>query len=198
MPALSDEELIEQYRALGSGPAADALIGELFQRYQSKVALWCFRITGQREMAADLAQDVFLKAFRNLDSFRGAARFSTWLYSVARNHCFNEAKSRLQHSDQSIEPLEDVLVDPQPSPLDTVEKQDTEAGVRELIRRELTETESRVMVLFYCEDMPLHVVTKLLGLQNASGAKAYLMSARRKLSTVLRRRKARESRTEGR
>jgi RNA polymerase sigma factor (sigma-70 family) len=198
MPDLSDEELIAQYRALGSGPKADALIGELFQRYQSKVALWCFRISGQRETAADLAQDVFLKAFRNLDSFRGDARFSTWIYSVARNHCFSDAKSRFAHSDQSIEPLENVLVDPQPSPHDTVEKELAEADVRELMRNELTETESRVMVLFYCEDMPLHAVTKLMGLENASGAKAYLVSARRKLTAVLRRRKARESRTEGR
>jgi RNA polymerase sigma-70 factor (ECF subfamily) len=195
---LSDEELIEQYRTLGSGPAADALIGELFQRYQSKVALWCFRITGQRDMAADLAQDVFLKAFRNLDSFRGAAKFSTWLYSVARNHCFSEAKSHLSRSEQSIEPFEDVLRDPQPSPLETVEKEDAGADVRELMQRELTETENRVMVMFYCEDIPLHVVTRLLGLENASGAKAYLMSARRKLTAVLRRRSARESRTEGR
>jgi RNA polymerase sigma-70 factor (ECF subfamily) len=194
----SDEELIAQYRAAGSGPKADALIGKLFQRYQSKVALWCYRISGQRDSSADLAQDVFLKAFRNLDSFRGDSRFSTWLYSVARNHCFNEAKSRFSHSDQPIEPLENILVDPQPSPLDTVEKEDTESDVREMMRRELTETESRVLVMFYGEEIPLHVVTRLLGLENASGAKAYLMSARRKLSTVLRRRKARESRTEGR
>jgi RNA polymerase sigma-70 factor (ECF subfamily) len=194
----SDEELIAQYRVAGSGPKADALIGELFQRYQSKVALWCYRISGQRDSSADLAQDVFLKAFRNLDSFRGDSRFSTWLYSVARNHCFNEAKSRFSRSDQPIEPLENTLVDPQPSPFDTVEKENAEADVREMMRQELTETESRVLVMFYGEEIPLHVVTRLLGLENASGAKAYLMSARRKLSTVLRRRKARESRTEGR
>jgi RNA polymerase sigma-70 factor (ECF subfamily) len=195
MADLSDEDLIAQYRVLGPGPKADALVGELFQRYQSKVALWCFRITGQREMAADLAQDVFLKAFRSLDSFRGDSRFSTWLYSVARNHCFSEAKSRFSQADQAIEPFENLLVDPQPGPHETVEKQDTDADIRALMRRELTEIENRVLVMFYGEEIPLHTVTKLLGLENASGAKAYLMSARRKLAAVLRRRKARESRT---
>lgn len=116
MPELSDEELIEAYRRSRPGAAADALINQLFQRYHSRVALWCFRITGNRESAADLAQDVFLKVFRNLESFRGDARFSTWLYSVTRNHCFTEVKSRASRQETTFEPLADEFADTSADP----------------------------------------------------------------------------------
>ena len=84
---------------------ADSLWNELFRRHQGRVALWCLRLTGDREAAADLAQEVFLKAFRYLDSYRGDSKFSTWLYSIARNHCFNEIKSRAAKPEDAGEPM---------------------------------------------------------------------------------------------
>src|SRR5690349_21548062 len=91
---LSDEELVARFRAEAGTPGADAWINELFQRFHTRVATWCLRFTGDRESAADFAQDVFLKAYRNLDSFRGDAKFSTWLFTIARNHCINEWRAR--------------------------------------------------------------------------------------------------------
>lgn len=66
MQQLSDEELVARYRAEG-GPWID----ELFGRYHRRVAMWCYRFTGDRDSAADLAQDVFLRAYRSLEGFRG-------------------------------------------------------------------------------------------------------------------------------
>src|SRR5437764_8531011 len=103
MEPLSDEDLVSQYRGQAGSPQADALLNELFRRHHGRVALWCLRLTGDRESAADLAQEVFIKAFRNLDSFRGESKFSTWLYSIARNHCFNEIKSRATRPEQAGE-----------------------------------------------------------------------------------------------
>jgi DNA-directed RNA polymerase specialized sigma24 family protein len=59
--------------------------------------------------------------------------------------------------------------------------------VRTLLAETLDETERRVMTLHYGEDLTLDAVTRLLGLTNASGAKAYIVSARRKLSGAVRR-----------
>ena len=70
MGILSDEELIERYRAASGTPAGEAFIDQLFHRHHQRVAAWCYRMTGDVDSAADLAQEVFLKAFRRLDSFQ--------------------------------------------------------------------------------------------------------------------------------
>ena len=80
MTDLTDEELIERYRSSGKAAAGsyDPHINELFRRHYQRVALWCLRQTGDRDRAADLAQDIFVSAFRYLESFRGDSKFSTW------------------------------------------------------------------------------------------------------------------------
>jgi len=198
MPELSDEELIGAYRAAGPGARADLLLDELFQRYYSRVALWCLRVAGDRESAADMAQDVFLKVFRNLESFRGDSKFSTWLYTVTRNHCFTEVKSLAARRDRTSEPLVDELRDDAPDAHARLERETSDAAVRELVQASLNEVEMRVMTLHYVEELPLDSITRLLELSNASGAKAYLVSAKRKLGPALQRWKLRQSRPGGR
>jgi len=197
MPELSDEELIEAYRAPAKGARAEALLDQLFQRYYERVALWCFRVAGDRDRAADMAQDVFLKVFRNLESFRGDAKFSTWMYSVTRNHCFTEVKSLAARQNRTSEPLLDEVVDEAPDAHAVLERETDDAAVRELVRSALSEVELRVMTLHYVEELPLDSITRLLELGNASGAKAYLVSAKRKLGPVLSRWKLRQSRPRG-
>src|SRR4051812_11186644 len=121
MEPLSDEDLVSQYRSQTGSPGADALLNELFQRHHGRVALWCLRLTGDRESAADLAQEVFIKAFQYLDSYRGDSKFSTWLYSITRNHCFNEIKSRSTRGESVGEAVLDNLVDRSPGPLSQLE-----------------------------------------------------------------------------
>src|SRR5438309_10429519 len=111
---VSDEELVAKYRAGAGRREADSLWNELFRRYHGRVALWCLRLTGDRDSAADLAQEVFLKAFRYLDSYRGDSKFSTWLYSITRNHCFTEIKSRASAPEDLGEPLLAEAVDRSP------------------------------------------------------------------------------------
>jgi RNA polymerase sigma-70 factor (ECF subfamily) len=47
-----------------------------------------------RSEAEDVAQDIFVKVFQSLDEFRGASRFSTWLYRITVNHCLNYIRRR--------------------------------------------------------------------------------------------------------
>ena len=65
-------------------------------------------------------------------------------------------------------------------------------AARALLDRELTDTEKRVFIMHYGDDVPLLTITRLLGLENRSGAKAYLVSARRKLARALSRLRASE------
>lgn len=194
--ALSDEELLARYQSLAPGPERERLIDELFGRHYRRVGAWCARMTGDRESAVDLAQDVFTRAFRNLDSFRGESKFTTWLYTITRNHCTNVLESRAFREDQGSEPLAIDVVDARELGADQALEQQQAVGVaRELMRSCLNETESRVMVLHYAEEMPLDVVTRMLGLTNTSGAKAYVVSAKRKLEVAVRRWRSKAGKT---
>lgn len=181
MDRFTDEDLIARFRAASDPPQNNPHLNELFRRYHEKVAWWCWKHTGNREQAADLAQDVFLRVFQKLDSFQGSSRFSTWLYTVVRNHCFNDMKSRASEPLQTLDASEIGLADESPDSLALLEQEADSTMVRKLLREVLDETERSVMYLHYAEEMPLDSVTRILGLRNASGAKAFIVSARRKL-----------------
>ena len=57
-----------------------------------------YRMLGSREAAEDATQEVFIKAWDRLPQFRGASRFSTWLYAIAVHHCLNAARKRTRES----------------------------------------------------------------------------------------------------
>lgn len=63
--------------------------GHLVNRYQGMVYRVCVKITGEPESAKDLAQEVFIKAYKALPSFRSQSAFSTWLYQIAYRSCLD-------------------------------------------------------------------------------------------------------------
>jgi len=185
---LSDEELLAEARRL-TGPKREALVNELFSRHYQRVGRWCLRFTGHRESAADLAQDVFLKAHRHLDSFKATSRFSTWLYSIVRNESFNRLQRASPPTD-SDEVLADVAALDE-GPEELADRSERGQHVREFLAETLDRLERAGVVLHYGEEMPLEAVTRLLRLENTSGAKAYIVSARRKLAKATRRLRSR-------
>jgi RNA polymerase sigma factor (sigma-70 family) len=198
MEMLSDEELVERYRSASGSPAGNPFIDQLFHRHHSRVAAWCYRMTGDVDSAADLAQEVFLKAFRHLDSFRGHSKFTTWLYSIARNHCTDELKSRAnfpqQVEEDVLEQVEDLQLE---RASDAMERRQSEELMQQMMREELNEIETRVMTLHFVDEFPLDAITRLLGLTNPSGAKAHVVNARRKLIRALDRKRLREKQNLG-
>jgi RNA polymerase sigma-70 factor (ECF subfamily) len=188
MTALSDEELVAQYREHGGPPQGTPFADELFQRHYSKVALWCYRVAGDRDAATDLAQEVFTKAWSHLDHFRADSKFSTWLYMIARNHCFNALRSRDRKPEDAVESgvLDSLGV--QPAGFDSaLERSQLSEVARDMMAKELTPLESQVMMLHFGEELPLATISRLLKMDNASGAKAYIVSAKRKLKVAVER-----------
>jgi RNA polymerase sigma-70 factor, ECF subfamily len=187
MEQLTDEELISRFRN-GNGPAAqDPYLNELFNRYLSRVSLWAWRYTGDREAAADLAQEVLLRVFEKLDTFEGNSQFGTWLYAVVRNHCLNAVKSKAWRMGQRSEPLEVEPAEDGGDVLDRLVRESEMTEMNAILEKHLEETERNVLALHYGQEMTLDAVTGLLGLENASGAKAYIVSAKRKLQRVMER-----------
>ncbi|HET7788188.1 MAG TPA: sigma-70 family RNA polymerase sigma factor [Myxococcales bacterium] len=177
------------------GSGTTVWLQELFRRHYAKVVTWCLRIAGDRDEASDLAQAVFVKAHRHLSSFRGESRVSTWLYSITRSECMNYLKSRRSRPDDLDDELLDELPDSSAAgPEEALDQRRSVLLAREFLEQELNETEKLVFAMHYGDDTPLDAITRLLGLTNRSGAKAYIVSARRKLSRAIGRWKAAQDR----
>jgi RNA polymerase sigma-70 factor, ECF subfamily len=191
--AHSDEALVFLLGSAVDQQTIDDLFNELFRRFQVRVTRWCYRISRDPECVPDLTQEVFLRAFRRLNTYRGNSRFSTWLYVITRNHCLNALKKRRTEPVEAGETMPDDLAgtDGQEVHL-AMERGQSFRNMWCLIQATLTPTEVRVMALHYGHGLPLSVITRQMMLLNPSGAKAYIVNARRKLKAVLR---ARESRT---
>lgn len=190
---LSDEGLIDLHRNATQTADAEQYLNELFSRYHVRVARWCLRFAGDRESAADLAQEICAKAYQHLGSFAGNAKFSTWMYVIARNHCLNavKTKSRLGIETTDEEVLAALPDKDSNDPHRAAERQSDARLVQELMNEALDETEKLVFTMHYGEEFSLDVISRLLSLENASGAKAYIVSAKRKLNRLIERRNAR-------
>ena len=95
---LADEELATR-AAAGDADAFETLVG----RHEGRVYRLAYRLTGSDADAQDVLQDAFLAAYRGLASFRGAARFSTWLYRIATNAALLHRRVRQRHPEESLE-----------------------------------------------------------------------------------------------
>src|SRR5262244_1684314 len=94
----ADAELVDRYLA-GDTAAFD----EIMVRYERQIYRICYRFVDNREDAMDLAQEVFIKAFEHLATFRRESSLKTWLYRIAMNHCINHVK---KHSQEFVEVTE--------------------------------------------------------------------------------------------
>lgn len=94
----ADGALVERYLA-GEMAAFD----EIMIRYERQIYRVCYRFVENREDAMDLAQEVFIKAFEHLPTFRRESSLKTWLYRIAINHCINHVK---KHSQEFVEVTE--------------------------------------------------------------------------------------------
>lgn len=94
----SDEALMQQL-ACGSHAAFE----ELLARYEAQVITFCYAFVRNREAAEDLAQETFLRVFRNSKRYQPVAKFTTWLYRIAANLCINELKKHKLRQNRSLD-----------------------------------------------------------------------------------------------
>lgn len=190
---LTDEELIARAHR-ESGAEAEACLSVLYKRFYPKVAAWCLRFSGDRQEAADLAQEVFLRVHERLGSFRGESRFSTWLYTVTRSVAINRGVAARRRRMEALDD-EDLPepVEPSPGAEQELERGEILSALRQAMETDLEPLEAKILYLHFVDGMPLAAITELLGLQNKSGAKAYIVSGGRKLKRRFGRWLARQS-----
>lgn len=105
---MGDEELVRQARD-GNASA----FGGLVERHQPKVYATLMRLTGDRDMALDLTQDAFLRAWERLASFEGRSAFSTWLYRIAVRLAFDALDGDRRRGDADLSLLADAAPGPE-------------------------------------------------------------------------------------
>lgn len=83
----------EEEELVTSAQAGDAgAFSELVRLYQSRIRSYCLSMVRNDAVADEAAQEVFLKAYRNIKGFRNDSKFSTWLYRIANNYCIDLAR----------------------------------------------------------------------------------------------------------
>ncbi|HEX9853701.1 MAG TPA: sigma-70 family RNA polymerase sigma factor [Acidimicrobiia bacterium] len=100
--AAEDVDLIQRYLA-----GDVAAFGELMRAHEDRVFAVCLRMLRSREAALDATQETFLTVFRKADRYKAEAAFSTWLYRVAVNTCYDQLRrSKRRHADSMPEHID--------------------------------------------------------------------------------------------
>ena len=184
----ADEVLVKRALEDRESPRARQAVAELFGRYQVRVYQWCFAVVRNHEHALDLAQETLLRSYDNLGSFGGRARFSSWLFAIARNRCLKAMRRAAYQRERGNLPAQ--VADSRPSPDRILEEKMDEEAVLDLIHQRLDSTEQEVIWLRCFEKLPVDEITELLKVTGSSGARAILQRARRKLRVALAEREA--------
>jgi RNA polymerase sigma-70 factor (ECF subfamily) len=190
MAELNDNDLMLLFQK--GNPHAFAL---LFEKYRGPLFNFIYRMLGsQRNAAEDLMQEVFVKIAGARDLYEPRAKFSTWLFTIARNHCINHLRSRRYLQAQATVSLDaasdngdgpallDTIPDPS-SPSDAAERKDLESQLNRCIR-ELPEAYREVFLLRAVEGLPHQEVADILGL-NPATVRTHYLRARQALQKEL-------------
>ena len=151
-----DRQLIEQFLD-GEQRSFNLLV----ERYRERIYLLVWRMVRNREDALDLSQEVFIKAYKNLKSFRHESNFYTWLYRIAVNLSLNFTKREKFKSFLSLSDLSDRFTSGS-SPSEDLER-DQLSGLIDRAVMKLPEKQRAVFILRHYEELSIREVAELLG-----------------------------------
>lgn len=155
-----DIELIE--RVLKGEASAYKVLVERYQNYVFTIVL---RILKDWQLAEEVAQDVFLKAYKRLNAYEQRAKFSSWLYAIAYRSAIDKKRLKphpaaaAQEDGQWLALPDHQFQDPQ----EAMETHDRHALLHEAIQR-LKPEDAALITLFYFEELSVQEVAQALGL----------------------------------
>lgn len=157
------------------------LYAELVRRHQAFVFTIALKYTPVREDAEEIAQDVFVKAYKGLADFRGASKFTTWLYSIVNSTSITFLrKKKLDVHSLDHEPVFEAADSQQSTHgANTVEHKSKLAMVANAISL-LSPDDARIITLFYKAEQSLEEIASILGIESNT-VKVRLHRARQRL-----------------
>jgi RNA polymerase sigma-70 factor, ECF subfamily len=168
----------------------------LVERYQGKMINVSFRILGDYADACDAVQESFLAAYRSLSTFRGDARFSTWLYAIVLNQSRNRLRQKAARSRREVASIDDPLraregavIGARPpdggSAVDQLHRRERDRKIQECIDA-MDEEQREVLVLRDIEGLTYEEIGEALHLPDGT-VKSRLFRARTALKDSLKR-----------
>lgn len=138
------------------------LLDQLIDTYQHRLMRYLMFLTGKREVAEDLFQEVWIRVLRRGSQYNGKARFDTWIFTIARNLVIDLSRKRTMASlDEMREGGEDErpfeIVQDGPSPLEQFETQENASEVAAVLQT-LEPTYREVLTLRFHEEMSLEEI----------------------------------------
>jgi RNA polymerase sigma-70 factor (ECF subfamily) len=150
---------------------------KLYDRYAPLIRAVCYDTTGNLADAQDLAQDVFMRAYENLDRLRDPDRFGNWLVGIARLRCHEWLRRSLQLRDKHVELTEVQITVPDPPDDDRIEL------LRKMIAT-LPDKERLALHTFYLQGNSADNARRIMGLSR-SGYYRVLERARKRLKQLM-------------
>ena len=172
-----DERALVEACLSGRSAAFDVIV----ERHRRAVYLLCYRFVSNHEDASDLSQDVFLRAYRGLRSFRGQSLLATWLYRIGVNVCLNRVSAKKLLS-ESIEDRQFVDEKAESAP-DRLLKDERGARVRAAIAQ-LPRKQRATLVLRMYHEMSHQEIADVLG-SSVGAVKANFFHALSNLKKML-------------
>jgi RNA polymerase sigma-70 factor (ECF subfamily) len=184
----TDEALMGRV-ARGGADAFEVLI----DRHLNSVVTFCYTFCRDREQADDLAQEIFMRVFRNAASYRPVAKFTTWLYKVAANLCINEAKKAKIRKTVSLDGpvgadpdasrIVEKMATGDPGPLTNAERHEAGKLIEQAIEA-LPDDQRTTLVLVERQNLPYKDIADILGV-TVSAVKMRVKRARESLREAL-------------
>jgi RNA polymerase sigma-70 factor, ECF subfamily len=173
-----DERALVAACVAGRREAFDVIV----VRHRRPVYQVCYRFVGNHEDATDLAQEVFLRAYRALGNFKGNASIGTWLYRIAVNLCLNKVSAKAPR----MEPIgeRDALPSHEPDAVSRLMSAERAERVRAAIAR-LPRKQRATLILRVYQDLPHQEIARLLG-SSVGAVKANFFHALNNLKRLLR------------
>ena len=179
MKTKPDEYYIEQ--TLNSNVNAYSF---LVEKYKHMVYTLTLRIVKNREEAEEVAQDVFVKAYKNLANFKGDSKFSTWIYKIAYYASLDVIKrNKRQIKLDDIDTLYDGDLENVQDAVKYLHEEERKKVINDALLK-LNEDERIILTLFYFEELSIKEISKIVNLSD-DNIKVKLFRSRKKLASIL-------------
>jgi len=163
----------------------------LVNRHQTSVLNLIYRFIGDRTQAKDLSQEVFLRVWQAAKGYEPKAKFTTWIYRITTNLCFNELKSSrrkkwfqfFRFGEDQEKTAEERLVDPAPSPEDLLLSREQGRLISDALQS-LPENQRMALILKRYDDLSYEEIARILGC-SVSAVESLLVRAKRTLQEKL-------------
>ena len=180
---MNDEQLVKQFQS-GDQQAFD----EILRRYQDKVLNTCFRFLAREDDARDATQDIFIKVYHALPSFKPKAKFSTWLYRIAVNHSLNVVRSNkrrlwMKSFSMATDQNELGIIANGKDPHTKMERDERAALVQRALEK-LNQEQRVAVILHRFEGLSYKEVAEVMN-TSVSSVESRLFRARQKLANLL-------------